>query len=358
MSEYLAACCQMATENAVDRGVLERNLTHLEEMVDWAVEGFMALDAPLRLVVFPELSLHGAAGYSWSEQRRVAVELPGPELDRLAAKAREYGIFLVPGSLLERDAQTRAVFNTLPLIGPDGALLWRYRKVNVWYPLEPAQSPVDLLPAGYDVERFPLFPVARTPIGALGGFTCSDGMFPEVTRQLAANGADVLVRASAYMDPWGEQCRLTDRVRALENMAYLVSCQQGATLRSSPPYSWPGGSAVIDFEGRVTAEAGPGEQIVVGRVDPERVRGYRRRTLTHNVLAQARPEAYDFLDRPGWPPRAELATATDVHTRDYERITREAVQRHWTAYYGEPYELPSLSEPFWRAQRDRAARER
>jgi len=361
--EYLAVCCQMETENAVDADAVERNLRHVEEMIDWAVEGYMTLDVPVGLVVFPELSIHGAAGYSWAEQRRVAVELPGPELDRLAAKAREYAIHLVPGSLVEHDPETGALFNTLPLLSPRGELLWRYRKVNVWYPLEPAQSPVDLLPRGYDLERFPLFPVAQTPLGNLGGYVCYDGLFPEVTRQLAANGAEVLVRASAFMDPWGTgptgACALTDRVRALENMAYGVSCQQGASLRSSPPYSWPGGSCVVDFEGRLLAQAERGEQILAARVDPARVRAFRRRTLTHNLLSQNRPEAYDFLSRPAWPPRPDLGRDGDVHVRDYEHAARAAADGFWSRYYGEPVgELPSLSAPFWRAQRERAARAR
>ncbi|ADB53149.1 nitrilase-related carbon-nitrogen hydrolase [Conexibacter woesei] len=359
---YRAVVCQMETENAVDRAALERNLDHLCEMVDWAVEGAMAMGAPVGLVVAPELSIHGAAGYSWSEQRRLACDIPGPETERLAEKAREYGIHLVPGSLLERDPDSDAIFNTLVLFGPDGELLWRYRKLNVWHPLEPTQSPVDLLDHGYDVERYPLLPVARTTIGNVGGLVCYDALFPEVTRQLAYDGAEVLVRASAFMDPWGSgpggASLATDRVRALESMAYMVSCHQGASLRSSPPYSWTAPSAVIDFEGRVLAEAQVGERIVHARLDVASLREHRRSTLAFNVLAQGRHEAYDYLDRSPSPPRPELATANDLHVRDYERAATAGHEAFWSAYYGEPCRFPTLSAPFWRAQRERAERER
>ncbi|MGH2764143.1 MAG: nitrilase-related carbon-nitrogen hydrolase [Thermoleophilaceae bacterium] len=359
--EFTAVCCQQETENAVDREAVERNLAHMLELVDWAVEGYMGHGAPIRLIVFPELVLHGAAGYSWSEQRRVACEIPGAETERIAAKAREYGTYVVAGSLLERDETYDAIFNTLVMFGPSGEIALRYRKVNVWYPLEPAQSPVDLLAAGYDVERHPLFPVARTEIGNIGGYICYDGLFPEVTRQLAFNGAEIFARASAFMDPWGTgptgTCGLADRMRSIENMSYSVSCQQGSTLRSSPPYSWPGHSMIVDFEGRVLAEGDRGEQIVKARIDAHRVRGFRRSILTHNLLAQNRHEAYDYMSRPAAPAHPELAERTDVGLQEYEQMTKAGAERFWSDYYGEPCEFPTLSTPFWRAQRERAARE-
>ena len=89
-------------------------------------------------------------------------------------------------------------------------------------------------------------------------------------RQLAANGAEVLIRVSAYMDPWGatepmDWWTVINRARAIDNIAYVVAANQGASLKHYPPYSWPGGSQVIDYDGRILAQAspGPGERIVV-----------------------------------------------------------------------------------------------
>jgi predicted amidohydrolase len=70
--------------------------------------------------------------------------------------------------------------------------------VNPWLPWELHTSPHDL--PGY---REPLFPVADTEIGRLGAAICYDWLFPESIRQLAIGGAEVLIRVSAYMDPWG-----------------------------------------------------------------------------------------------------------------------------------------------------------
>lgn len=86
---------------------------------------------------------------------------------------------------------------------------------------------------GYDE---PLFPVADTPIGRLGCAICYDWLFPEAMRQLTANGAEVLLRVSAYMDPWGATepmawWTIVNRCRALENIAYVVAANQGASLK-------------------------------------------------------------------------------------------------------------------------------
>ena len=91
-------------------------------------------------------------------------------------------------------------------------------------------TPARTIIEGYDE---PLFPVADTPIGRIGCAICYDWLFPEAMRQLAANGAEVLVRVSAYMDPWGatepmDWWTIVNRCRALENIAYVVAANQGA----------------------------------------------------------------------------------------------------------------------------------
>ena len=195
------------------------------------------------------------------------------------------------------------VFNTTCLIGP-GGILAKYRKVNPWIPFEVHASPHDV--PGYDE---PLFPVVDTPIGRLGCAICYDWLFPEAMRQLAANGAEVLIRVSAYMDPWGATepmawWTVINRARAIENIAYVVAANQGASLRHYPPYSWPGGSQVVDFDGRLLAEAspGPGERIVVAPIDLSALRHERATRRGHHMLAHLRTEAYPVYRRHIYPP--------------------------------------------------------
>jgi predicted amidohydrolase len=239
--------------------------------------------------------------------QKLAVEIPNEHTERLEQKAREHDIYIQSGSMLELDAKwPGAIFNTTCLVGPEG-VLYKYRKVNTWIPYEVHTSPHDL--EGYEE---PLFPVADTPIGRIGCAICYDWLFPEAIRQLAANGAEVLLRVSAYMDPWGATApmdwwTIINRARAIENTAYVVAANQGASLRHYPPYSWPGGSQIVDFEGRIVAEAspGPGERIVVAPVDVSALRHERAARKGHHTLAHLRTEAYPVYQTHQYPPREE-----------------------------------------------------
>ena len=172
---------------------------------------------------------------------KLAVPIPNEHTDRYVDKGAGAGIYIQTGTFLEVDPRwPGSVFNTTCLIGPDG-LLGRYRKVNPWLPWEVHASPHDL--PGYDE---PLFPVVETEIGRLGAAICYDWLFPEAIRALALAGAEVLIRVSAYMDPWGatpplDWWTLFNRARAVENFAYVVAANQGASAANYPPFSWPGG---------------------------------------------------------------------------------------------------------------------
>src|SRR5262249_49965130 len=84
------------------------------------------------------------------------------------------------------------------------------------------------------------------------------------------------------------------RCRALENMAYVVAANQGAEAEHYPPFSWPGGSMIVDYDGRILAQAdpGPGEKIVVGPIDLSALRAERERRSGHHMLAHLRMETY------------------------------------------------------------------
>lgn len=301
---YSVAACQTDSPNPVERAEMRRNTDRMLSMIDSAVAG-SAPFLPVRLVVFPEFA-HAAPVFATAKElhEKLSVEIPNEHTERLEMKAREHGVYIQTGTMLERDARwPGAVFNTTCLIGPEG-ILYKYRKVNTWIPYEVHTSPHDL--EGY---YEPLFPVADTPIGRIGCAVCYDWLFPEVLRQLTANGAEILVRVSAYMDPWGATAPMdwwtvVNRCRALENTAYVVAANQGASLKHYPPYSWPGGSMVVDFEGRVLAEAspGPGERIVVAPVDVSALRHERAARSGHNMLAHLRTEAYPVYGERRYPP--------------------------------------------------------
>ncbi len=304
---YLAAACQTDRPNPKHRSEIAANVSHMLAMAERAVVGYRPF-GDVRLVVFPEFA-HAAPVYETAAELhdKLAVPVPNEHTDRYHRFCRDHGCYIQTGSFLESDTRFPGhVFNTTCLIGP-GGLLYRYRKVNPWIPWEVHTSPHDL--PGYPDE---LFPVADTEIGKIGVAICYDWLFPEAIRELALGGAEVLVRVSAYMDPWGatppmDWWTVVNRCRALENVAYVVAANQAASADHYPPFSWPGGSMVVDYDGRILSQAdpGPGEKIVVGPVDVAALRAERERRSGHHMLGHLRTEAYPRQRRAVYPGGAK-----------------------------------------------------
>jgi predicted amidohydrolase len=302
-SRYYAAACQTDFPNPQHRDGVSKQVDRMLAMIDHAVVGYAPF-APVRLVVFPEFA-HAAPIYPTVDELldRLAIPIPNEQTERYHEKAKQHGVYIQTGTFLERDSRyPGTVFNTTCLIGPDG-LLTRYRKVHPWIPWEVHASPHDL--PGYAED---MFPVADTEIGRLGVAICYDWLFPEAIRQLALKGAEVLIRVSAYMDPWGatppmDWWTVVNRCRAIENIAYVVAANQGARADYYPPFSWPGGSMLVDYDGRLLAQAdpGPGEKIVVGPIDLPALRAERERRRGHHMLAHLRNEAYTMYRQSLYP---------------------------------------------------------
>ena len=297
---YYAAACQVEFENPRERLEIRDHVDRMLAMIDHAVVGYRPF-FDVRLVVFPEFA-HAAPIYESVQELREKLALPIPNefTDLYHEKARALGVYIQTGTFLEcAEAYPGALFNTTCLIGPEG-IVSRYRKVNTWIPWEVHTSPHDI-----PDYREPFFPVARTPIGNIGVAICYDWLFPEVLRQLTFNGAEILVRVSAYMDPWGATSPMDwwttiNRARAIENTAYVVASNQGAQLRHYPPFSWPGGSMIVDYDGRILAQAdpGPGEKIVVAPIDVARLRHERARRQGHQMISHLRTETLSMYREP------------------------------------------------------------
>jgi predicted amidohydrolase len=165
----------------------------------------------------------------------VAEPIPGSSTQFLGEYAAKYKLYVVAG-LYERDG--KAIYNTSVLIGRDGRLLGKYRKVCL-----PREEIDGGITPGKD------YPVFDTDFGRVGMMICWDVHFPEVARELAARGAEVIL-----MPIWGGNETLA-RARAIENQLYLVA--SGYDFKT----------AIFDKAGKPLAEAAQDPAVLVTEVD-------------------------------------------------------------------------------------------
>lgn len=328
---FYAAACQTAFDCPTHRKEIGERVKRMCAMVEQTIIGYEPF-FDVRLLAFPEFA-HAAPIYDSVSKLadRLAVPLPNEHTDKYVALAKKYGCFIQTGTFLEVDPDwPDTVFNTTLLIGPDG-ILSKYRKVNPWLPWELHASPHDL--PNYTDDPFP---VVDTEIGRLGAAICYDWLFPETIRQIAFNGAEIIIRVSAYMDPWGattpmDWWTLFNRARAAENTAYVVASNQGAAYQSYPPFSWPGASMIVDYDGRILAqaEAGPGEKIVVAPIDVQTLRAERKRRVGHDMLSHLRSEIHPYAQKPWLQPGGSQTLNNDsIRTRiDHAKKRVEASAR-------------------------------
>jgi predicted amidohydrolase len=255
------------------------------------------------LLVFPELHLFDATDDTLAARnaalRAAAVPLEAdaahPLDAALSALARELNVCLIPGTLCEAGPQG-ALYNTARVYGPDGAVLASYRKVFPWRPSEP-----------YDPgERFVVFDLPGK--GRIGLTICYDAWFPEVTRQVAWLGAELIVNLVKTTTPDRAQEVVLARANAIVNQAFLLS------LNCAGPVGM-GDSLLVDPEGGVLmACEGAGPGVIRTGVDLAQVEAVREsgtcgeNRLWHHFVPGDRPiylPAYGgFLDPPRWtPPR-------------------------------------------------------
>jgi predicted amidohydrolase len=280
---YKVALIQQETKVIVDPkqrdSIIEQNLDRIFELLNWTYNRV----GEVRLAAFSEYGVIGQyRPRSVDEWIEIAETIPGPVTDRIAAEARRLGCYIM-GNLYERDETWPGrLWNTNFIIDDEGEIILKYRKNNGPNNLNTVYTgPGDV----YDeytarYGEMSMFPVVDTPLGVLGTLSCTDIIFPEMSRALALQGAEVLIHPTA--EPWSDVDQMWDvfrRARANENLAYFLSVCAGAFLGSDRPRNgYRGHSQIIDHTGRiVSTAAGSGEAVCVGQVDINALREVRSR---------------------------------------------------------------------------------
>lgn len=186
----------------------------------------------------------------------------GPVWQQLSAYAKQYGVYLIGGSMPEKDAEGN-VYNTCYVFDREGKQIGKHRKVHLFdIDIKGGQTfkESDTLTAGDSDTVF------DTEFGKMGVMLCFDIRFPELSRMMVNDGARIVFVPAAFnMTTGPAHWELSFRTRALDNQIYMVGCAPARDV-SAGYISW-GHSIVTDPWGRVTGMLDENEGILLAELD-------------------------------------------------------------------------------------------
>jgi formamidase len=250
---------------------LARQTARIVEMVGKARRNLGTMD----LVVFPEYSLHGL---SMDINPAIMCSLDGPEVAAFKAACREHRIWGC-FSIMEHNPGGNP-YNSGIIIDDTGELKLYYRKLHPWVPVEPWE-PGDIG-----------IPVVDGPKGCkLSLIICHDGMFPEMAREAAYKGAEIMLRTAGYTAPIRQAWRFTNQANSFHNLmvtANVCMCGSDGTFDSM------GEGMIVNFDGTILAEGttGRADEIITAEVRPDLVREARANWGVENNIYQLAHRGY------------------------------------------------------------------
>ena len=232
----------------------ERNMATADRLVrDAAADGADLIVLPEKFNVLGE----------HDDYVRGAETLDGPTITWARATARELGVDLVAGSIVERREGREKLGNTSVHVGPDGEVRAVYRKIHMFdvvvggieYRESASEEPGDDIVLSEATDGIPL-----------GLTVCYDLRFPELFRILAIRGARVITLPAAFTKVTGQaHWEILIRARAIENQAFVVAADQIGT--HPPDKESFGGSMIVDPWGEVLARAPDDECFIAANLD-------------------------------------------------------------------------------------------
>ena len=256
---------------------------HKQENLDTAERLIRsAVSAGADLVTLPELwSCHGLEDV----YKENAEPVPGPTTEFLGALARELGVYILGGSILEGGPLSTKLHNTSTFFGPDGKMSAVYRKIHLFDVRAPDREYLE----SHTIEAGTEVVTAKAGAATVGLSVCYDVRFPELYRLLALRGAEVLAVPAAFTLQTGkDHWELLLRARAVENQAYVVApAQWGRKADGRWTY---GRSIIVDPWGTVLAQCPDRDGYALATLDLDYLDRFRQE---FPALRNRRPEAYD-----------------------------------------------------------------
>ena len=245
---------------------LATNLATAERLIDQAAaDGAQLVSLP---EYFVQMGLHE------TDKFQIAEEFGrGPMQEMLAAKARQHAIWVAGGSIPMKTQDPTKVTNTALLFNPQGEVVARYDKMHLFSYQDGTRN----LDEGRTMAAGREIVTADTPLGRIGMSICYDLRFPELYR--AMGEVDLILAPSAFTVPTGSaHWRVLLTARAIENQCYVLAAAQGGTHASGRQTY--GHSMLVDPWGEVLSVLPHGEGVVMGEMNPERLKSVR-----HNLQA-------------------------------------------------------------------------
>ena len=251
-----------AIQFTVKQGDVDANLAYVREaLTRVAAQG-------ANLAVLPEM---WSSGFSYKNLNELALRTQGivEELLELSARLK----LVIIGSMPEPNGEK--VFNAVYVID-NGSLAGVYRKMHLF----------SLLGEERAFSGGDSWLLAETSIGTVGVIICYDLRFPELSRRLAVEGAQVICVPAQWPKPRQEHWRTLLRARAMENQLFIVACNACGIIGKLDFF---GMSMIIDAKGEVLAEGGEREGEIVASLDMQAMTDWRAQIPCFN---DRKPECY------------------------------------------------------------------